>query len=337
MNLEKIAGYLNLGSMIDSPKEVSGGLLHKMYAVSTTTGKYAVKVLNSEIMKRPQALQNTINSEKIACALSKDIPVVASVCVNGNHIHQLDGDYYMVFPWVEGKSVFAPKIGIAHCRIIGDVLGKIHQLGIRLDGVETEEDDIIAFEWEHFLKLAVEQKLQDKEWFQNYKKSINDIKKWNTEACNAQNRLSLNRVISHRDLDPKNVMWNELQVYLIDWEAAGYVNPYQELLEVINYWASDEKGNIQKEYFDAILESYKIHKDIKNVEWERVLAGSYIGMLGWLEYNVKRALGIETVDSGDVEHGEEQVVGTIKELYRYQTKAELIKEWLLNDKSCDRV
>ncbi len=46
MNFEKIAEYLNLGSMTDSPKKVSGGLLHKMYAVSTATGTYAVKVLN---------------------------------------------------------------------------------------------------------------------------------------------------------------------------------------------------------------------------------------------------------------------------------------------------
>ncbi|MBQ6887371.1 MAG: hypothetical protein IJN54_07680 [Lachnospiraceae bacterium] len=39
-------------------------------------------------------------------------------------------------------------------------------------------------------------------------------------------------------------------------EDAGYVNPYQELLEVINYWADDGKGNLDKSYFDAIVKAY---------------------------------------------------------------------------------
>lgn len=55
-------------------------------------------------------------------------------------------------------------------------------------------------------------------------------------------------------------------------------------------------------------------------------------MLGGLEYNVKRALGMETADAKEVDAGAEQVIGTIKELYAYQTKIELIKKWLLYDK-----
>lgn len=47
------------------------------------------------------------------------------------------------------------------------------------------------------------------------------------------------QVISHRDLDPKNVMWDGMNPYLIDWEAAGPVNPYQEFLEVALYWVDD--------------------------------------------------------------------------------------------------
>ena len=57
---------------------VFGGLLHKMYRVETESGTYAVKVLNSEIMRRPEALNNTINSEKVAHALENLVPVVAA-------------------------------------------------------------------------------------------------------------------------------------------------------------------------------------------------------------------------------------------------------------------
>ena len=57
--------------------------------------------------------------------------------------------------------------------------------------------------------------------------------------------LSQTMVISHRDLDPKNVMWNGSEPLVIDWEAAGYVNPYQEFLEVLNYWADDGEEQVK--------------------------------------------------------------------------------------------
>lgn len=53
------------------------------------------------------------------------------------------------------------------------------------------------------------------------------------------------------------------------------------------------------------------------------------GMLGWLEYNVKRALGIEASDDKEVKLGEEQIKGTIKELYAYQKKVELLRGWMV--------
>ena len=35
-------------------------------------------------------------------------------------------------------------------------------------------------------------------------------------------------------------MWKNDVPYIIDWEAAGYINPYEELIQVLNYWIVDE-------------------------------------------------------------------------------------------------
>ena len=53
MRIGKLLQILSLGEMQGEPIEVKGGLLHKMYRVTTSKGVYAVKVLNCEIMKRP--------------------------------------------------------------------------------------------------------------------------------------------------------------------------------------------------------------------------------------------------------------------------------------------
>lgn len=59
--INKVMNALNLGEVIGEPVEVKGGLLHKMFRVCTLSGSYAVKVLNSEIMKRPTALKNIMD------------------------------------------------------------------------------------------------------------------------------------------------------------------------------------------------------------------------------------------------------------------------------------
>lgn len=51
-------------------------------------------------------------------------------------------------------------------------------------------------------------------------------------------------------------------------------------------------------------------------------------MLGWLEYNVKRALGMEVSDESEILLGESQVIRTIQELYLYKDKIGQIREWL---------
>lgn len=154
MQINKLMKSLNLGELIEEPKEVKGGLRHKMYCVTTSKGEFAVKALNSEIMKRPCALNNTINSEKIAMIFSSSIPAVASYKIQGKQIHEIDGRHYIIFQWVEGKSIFPPDISKRHCEIIGDILGKMHRLNIALDEVKAEEDGEPMYEWDKYLQMA---------------------------------------------------------------------------------------------------------------------------------------------------------------------------------------
>ena len=312
--------YLKLGTAIGEIEQVAGGLLHKMYRVKTDKGIYAVKVLNPEIMKRPAAWRNTVNSEKIAAAFQDLIPVVAALEIDGKQIHEQNGAYYMVFDWVEGTSIFPPKVTAKHCYAIGEILGKMHAANITIDEVVREEAVSTMFDWDKYRELM--QGTETEPWAVCYQEALTDIKCWNQAVCDAQDALAKTLVISHRDLDPKNVLWNENAPLIIDWEAAGYINPYQEFLEVVNYWADDGEGEISKEKFDALRGAYAQYVQLDGVDWDEVIAGSYMGMLGWLEYNVKRALGMEATTEDEIQLGKEQVPATIKELYAYQEKVQ---------------
>ena len=354
MDINKLMPALGLGYVVKAPVSVSGGLLHRMYHVTTFVGEYAIKVLNPNIMQRPHALQNTIYSEKIAKAFEGLIPLIASLEIGGQQIQYMDGEYCLVFPWMDGASVFSKEITTKHCEAVGRILGKMHQCNLRMDGMLPEENSFHMFLWREILEKIFEKTHEmshfyqqskqlgeymmpsqdimeagDKKWVIAYKNALPDIEYWNRKACESGEYLSQIQVISHRDLDPKNVMWKDDMPYVIDWEAAGYVNPFQEFLEVVNYWTDDGKGNLVKEKFDVLFAAYSSYMDIRDVQWDAVLNGSFIGMLGWLEYNLNRALGLEASNQDEISLGEKQVCGTIQELYTYQSKMELLKEWFM--------
>lgn len=330
--ISELLEKLNLGKMINLPTEVKGGLLHKMYRITTTKGLFAIKILNNEIMKRPKALQNMISSEKLALLFSERIPAVPALELLGHQVFEIDQAYYMVFPWIEGRSLFYPDIDQKHCEVIGDLLGKIHQMNLSLEAIQPEIDALQLYEWDKYLWMTKTLDIKENEWVSHYEQAIQDIKDWNKQVCEMQTKLSQNIVISHRDLDPKNVIWHEMQPFIIDWEAAGYINPYEELLEVICYWADDGKGGLEKTYVDALLAAYSRHMDLADVEWQTVFLGSYVGMLGWLAYNVKRSLGLETMNEEELQLGKEQVITTINTMYQHERKLALLKEWLDSDK-----
>lgn len=314
-----------IGTVVEEPLSISGGLMHKMFKVTTKTNVYAVKCLNPSIMQRKGVIENMIHSELIADIFSKHLPAIAALNIKGHRLLHFNDKYYMVFNWIEGTSIFPPFISNKHCYEIGKSLGSIHHLNIIIPEVKKDNNDPIIYNWKSFLEKGKE---QNAHWINIYSEMIEKLIDWNTRINEAGNNLSKFMVISHRDLDPKNVMWHEDTPYLIDWEAAGYVNPYQELLEVLNYWTNNGNGTLDKDKFKILLNAYSVYMNIKTVDWNPVLHSGYAGMLGWLEYSLKRALGIESTDENEKVIGAEQVIGTIEELKRYDNQLILFKEWL---------
>lgn len=323
--LDKLLHNYGLGNLIDEPRKITGGLMHTMYQVATENKKYAVKELNPAIMKRAGVVENMVNSERIAKAFEGIVPAITAMQFDGNPLLILDESYYMIFEWSDGISIFPPHISPEHCRKMGILLGKMHLANIEFPGINKEKIEGEIYHWDKYLLLGEE---VNAEWGQELSETIADLKEWNSNLYEACNLLSNNLVLSHRDLDPKNVMWQDDNPYFIDWEAAGYVNPYQELLELLNYWADKGNGELDKDKFDALYNGYISVVGKCDVNWETVLASGFGGMLGWLNYSFKRSLGIESTSLEEKKLGTNQVFGTIKALKQYSQNTVRIKRWL---------
>lgn len=348
MQLEKILLQLcsqyALGNMRMEPQPVTGGLLHRMYHVVTDRGEYAIKLLNADIVKRPHALHNTVNSERIARNLAHILPAVAALECEGHYLLSVssaapvdtdipkcpetddlpmaDKSYALVYPWLEARSIFAPEITAAHCGEVGRMLGQLHHANLQLEGIEREEAGRPLYDWQGYLNTA---KAQQIPWLSDYEAMLPDLIRWDRAAVASMEAVSSLQVISHRDLDPKNILWQGDKPWIIDWEAAGYVNPYQELLEVLNYWGRGTDGDYDSALCHELLRAYTQFGSLEQVDWTPVFACSYDGMLGWLEYVLKKALGLEGDETARVQ-GRQQLAETYAELSRCDAQSDRLRE-----------
>ena len=116
----------------------------------------------------------------------------------------------------------------------------------------------------------------------------------------------------------------------IDWEAAGYINPMQELTETAVYWSEDEVGGIDESRFKAFVDGYKKRCGPLQADWKVVLLSGLTGKFGWLEYSLKRSLGIECADESEQQLGTKQTTETINTISRYAAMIPEFVKWLDN-------
>lgn len=315
MNIEKFCEKYNFGKVINISK-ISGGLMHKMFKVETDKGVYCIKVLNSEVMARSEAYGNFVVSELVSNLAKKNgIPVSSALDIDGNYLTKLDDMYYMAFDYVNGKTLKDDEITIEHCKKIGNVLAHIHLLDYKEIGLQP---NIVKYkrlyDWESYINNPNFSKMSYKNLFMKNYRKYNSILKRANERFNATN---INQTICHSDMDPKNVMWNNDNPIIIDWECAGVANPERELLENALCWSGFLSNNFSEEKFTAIFKEYFKYRNIENSEWYDVICGNLVGRFDWIKYNLERSLGIISNDEEEMKLAENEVVKTIDEINRY--------------------
>lgn len=303
----RLFNHLELGEVKHEPKRITGGLLHQMYRVETSKQIYAVKVLNPSIMKRETALPNYRLSEDFTLfAVNRGIKGIPAVNINDDFIHCFEDSHFMIFNWVDGISGQNLEITLDMCTEMAKVLVRLHQLGYR----EISESQKPRFvNWE---RLIPDSTMTDG-WIDDYLEYHNQIKKYE-ELANHGLLMFQPNIISHRDLDPKNTIWNNDLPIIIDWESTGPVNSCVELLKVALDWS---KGGLKKEYFQEIIRVYSQEIDVDLNNLKQGLYCILDGKLKWLEYNLKRAMNIECSSEEERALGSKEVESTLRSIKRY--------------------
>jgi len=193
--LENTSELFELWKIIGNPQRVFGWLLHEMWKMTTSKGIFAVKILNSEIMKRPEAYGNFVLSEKIA-NLAKDagIPAMPALRVDKNSLIQIWNRYVMVFPWIDWGTLSEAPAWVNASHAIGRIIGQIHNLWIKDDAKDSYSK--MTIDAKYLATLESE--------FSGISEKILELQRKYNDSLPILNSYS---ILSHWDIDQKNVLW----------------------------------------------------------------------------------------------------------------------------------
>ncbi|MCC2687194.1 MAG: aminoglycoside phosphotransferase, partial [Paenibacillaceae bacterium] len=173
----ELCSKLHIGELDREPEAISGGHLHRMYAIHTSQGKFAIKTLNPHIMRRPTAMSNYIRSERIAEWVAQILPALPARRFEGIFIHELEGQFYLVFDWVVGECLTPDELRVAHCRKIGSILADLHRIDFsRLGYSMTSSAEVQPIDWKHYFQKGQQVYA---EWVNMMEDMLEELHEWN--------------------------------------------------------------------------------------------------------------------------------------------------------------
>ncbi len=305
-NIHALITQCGLGTIEEEIIPVSGGFMHKMYKVRTTSGTYAVKSLNPEIMSRPDALKNYAEAEKLERILEDNgLPVVAALSFDDKKMMELGGRFYYIFPWLEGNITDFNEISAEQCFNAGSLLARIHRIGAH--NTDAEEPELSEVEFASLLELAVKKESVIAPVLEENLTLLESAQKHLNEA---RKKLPSMSAICDDDMDPKNIMWHDGNAYIIDLECLEYGNPIASCLNLALQWSGTVTGKFSRDNLEAFFKGYLESYDNGFRSYDELFGISYT-WIEWLEYNIRRALGMVSTDADEIKLGESETINTV--------------------------
>ena len=301
-HIQYLCSRLDIGTQQSELSRVYGGFHHKMWRLETDGGTYAIKQLSPDTDLSNSDTTNHYNvTEAIAEAFaSYGISAIFALKCSTNYLQVIDSVGYLVYPWTNAVGLDINDISEDHALEVARVMAKMHCANIAVPGLKEMQFDI------HPEEKIISSIQRACECNAENSKALNEQLPTILNIVNAQKTaiktLEQRVVISHGDLDHKNVLWDDSdKPILIDWESARKLNPtYEILLEALDWSGITTK--FDHELFEKFLSAYT---EAGGVIESSSLQASFDCILGdwinWLMYNLGRSV--------DLEDAEQRLVG----------------------------
>jgi Ser/Thr protein kinase RdoA (MazF antagonist) len=282
-------------------------------------------------MRKPDIRDAYRLTEHIAAAMvAHGVPAAAALQGEGNGgtVQEIGDDTFLVYSWVDGETLSIKAVAPERNRLIGTILARMHSLP------QQQFPELAPLHWESFSEdewdmLTFQAADRDIPWAQQVRNALPLLNEWNRRYTEANAILSQTAVVSHRDLDQKNVLWRDVaSPVVIDWEAAGLTNPTMDVVGAALAWSGQSTQLPQEDSFHALLEGYVSEGGVIHDPGIVAMYGVIGNWLGWLLFNMHRSLGESVNTEEERLLGIRETTSTLSTLRALGANAEKWARWV---------
>ncbi|OCH97848.1 hypothetical protein A8135_01095 [Legionella jamestowniensis] len=250
---------------IRSIVSLKGGQQHQTDLIELYDGsKWVCKILNNYTWLGAIKQIQLAFTEDIATYVAQELNCTFAPLKLGSS-NQQDNYRYLIVPYCSGKSVVAVKKKQA--MKLGRLLAKLH--GLSLTHPEGRGFPLIHLPNQYIYPV----------WLKLLVQRCNELHEYD----------KANWIISHRDMHLQNIIWKTAtKPHLIDWESAGFIHPFIELIGLAINCSGLANCQFDKELFQATLLGYlqqkgKLPRTDNNL-WEMC----FHSWLLWYNYSLEK-------------------------------------------------
>ncbi|GAA0477732.1 hypothetical protein Ade02nite_68230 [Paractinoplanes deccanensis] len=252
-----------------------------MYRLDTARGSFAVKELNLLDRRRPYRAEDVFRFERAAFAAGIPMPEPISVD-RGTVVHR----------WVEGARVPEAAVPAAYAYEIGEILARLHALDVVWGGGPDEEP--VARDW---AELAERARATGQPWAGELTSQVGTFLAIAdfVAACERPGPV----VLTHRDVQPWNLLARDGRPVLLDWELSGLLDLSGELgSTALSLAKGPGFDDIEPVVFRSLLNGYVAGGGVlppPGPSWFAYMIGGWLGHTRW---NLLRCLAGTEAGSG---------------------------------------
>lgn len=277
---------------------VHGGFANRVYRLDTDQGSFAVKELNLVDRRWTYRVEDVFRFERAAFAAGIPMPEP----ISASH-------HTLVHRWVEGEKLPEAPVSAEYAFEIGEILARVHPLDIPWTQVPVEGP--APRDWP---ELAVRAAATGQPWadeLASHVETFLEIARF-VDTCERPGPV----VLTHRDIQPWNLLTRERRPVVLDWELSGMLDLSGELgstaLSIAKGCGFDD---IKPSIFRSVLDGYVAGDGTlppSGPSWFVFMIGGWLGHTRW---NILRCLaGVEAGTGPDLALSHEAVRNGVRGL-----------------------
>ena len=294
--LGAICEHYQLNSLVAEPQLLSTNSLHQAWRIQTIGEDYFLKKLNPAWLNY-MPLENYQKTEQIAQHyVEQGLATISAISQQNHYYFFYDKQGWLLYPWLKTHPLPIAELTLTHVEAVAKLLAQLHTSPQPTFYVQPHYY-LHELEWFVFLRAHQAKHIALASLLKEYEVllvTVDYIAKTCLEYINPS-------VVVHGDFSPQNILWQQHQPLIIDWEFAYKTDPQVDLMAVLLDWCLHHPDQWLEEHAKVFLETYQAQRQIKVQLNKQHFFVALLSWLAWLAFNIEQFLDAAPAQAEKIE------------------------------------